>query len=111
MDYLDRRAFLLISGFIFCGFIFFSCATTPHSLASKEKGKLYILCDHDDAQIYIDDRYLGVASSFKKSPITLRVGNHRIEVQKKNYFNSYHDIKIASGMMHRLTIHLQREPL
>lgn len=90
------------------------CAGCSHSGAGATRvramGNLIIDSDPEDAEIYVDDRYIGVVGVLNKSPIAIAEGEHRLEVRRDGYFSSYHEIRVVKGVRQRLRVSLTRVP-
>lgn len=87
------------------------CSHTGTGAArARVVGGLIIDSDPEDAEVYVDDRYVGVVAALKKSPIAIAEGEHRLEIRRDGYFSSYHEIKVVKGVRQRLRVSLTKVP-
>jgi len=85
---------------------------TPGKKALKPRALvgLYIKCQPDDAQIFVDDRYMGTVKGLDKRPLKLGVGLHRLEIRSEGYFTHFAEVKLVHGLKQDLDVKLRKEP-
>jgi hypothetical protein len=69
-----------------------------------------IECEPADAQLYLDDKFLGSVKGLDKRPLMLPEGTHRLEIRKDGYFAHFAEIKVVRGVRQRLRVKLRRVP-
>lgn len=72
-------------------------------------GMLIVRCATADAEIYVDDAYLGSASQLHRGR-RLIAGPHRLEVRRPGYFSAYRDFTIVAGKRYAVRVALQPRP-
>lgn len=87
-----------------------ACAHDRGSRRVRPLGGLVIRCEPADAQIYVDDRYVGVVSGLGGKPLMLPVGVRRVELRSEGYFASYHEVKVVRGVRQQLSVKLREQP-
>lgn len=63
-----------------------------------------------DAEISIDDRYLGPIEGWRERTVPVKPGARRVMVSRDGYLPYLFDLKAESGRMYRLEVDLIRDP-
>lgn len=71
---------------------------------------LHILCQPTEAQIYVDDKYMGTTKGLEKHPLMLSPGMHRVEIRSEGYFAHFAEVELAHGVKQVLKVKLRKEP-
>jgi hypothetical protein len=71
---------------------------------------VHIECEPADAQLYLDDKYLGSVKGLDSKPLMLGEGDHRLEIRKDGYFSHFAEIKVVRGVRQRLKVKLRAVP-
>ena len=74
------------------------------------KGGLIIVCDPADAEVLLNDRFVGVASTFATRPLPLAEGQHRVELRRDGYFSAHFEVRGARGVRQQLDVELRQIP-
>jgi hypothetical protein len=82
----------------------------PRGPQTRPVGGLEIVCEPEDALLYVDDKYLGTASGLKIRPLKLAAGPHRIELRREGYFTHFAEVTITTGVRQKLRVKLRKEP-
>lgn len=82
----------------------------PPGPTMRPAGGLVVICEPQDALIYVDEKYLGATSGLKARPLQLSAGVHRIELRRDGYFTHFAEVTIEPGVRQRLTVKLRKEP-
>jgi hypothetical protein len=81
-----------------------------HDLKLEKTGYLELNIEPQDASVYIDGGFFGVASQFSESqgPIVLESGTHKIEIVKPGFEAFSTDIEISKEKKEKLSIKMKR---
>lgn len=71
---------------------------------------LRITCEPVDAQLFVNDAYMGETKGLDRTPIMLREGVHRIEIRRSGYFSYFATVRVARGVGQGLHVRLRKEP-
>ena len=71
---------------------------------------LHIICEPADAQLYVDDRYMGSTEGLAKRALELSPGVHRIEIRRVGHFAHFAEVTLARGVKQVLKVKMRREP-
>jgi hypothetical protein len=78
-----------------------------HSDLAGQRG-IYLDCDIDGANVFVDDYYLSHALRWKEKAMPLRPGFHRIEVVADGYYTYYGEVTVGEQGFLRVTVRLRR---
>jgi len=84
--------------------------TTPSPKDPRILQGILIVCDPDDALIYVDDKYMGSVKGLDRRPLPVPAGAHRLEIRKDGYFAHFAEVTVAKGVRQRLKVKLRKEP-
>jgi len=88
-----------------------SCGpTVATNLKVRSLAGLVVICDPQDAMIYVDDKYMGSVKGLNRRPLMLSEGLHRVEVRRDGYFAHFAEVKVAKGVRQQLRLKLRKEP-
>lgn len=85
------------------------CPRKP-TLQVRALGGLLLACQPGDAEVYVDDRYLGTVSGLRGKPLALRAGRRRLQLSREGYFDHFAEVSVVKGVRQRLEIKLRRRP-
>ncbi len=87
------------------------CGSAPASaMKPRPLLGLHIQCQPNDAQIFVDDRYMGAVKGLDKDLLKLSPGTHRIEIRRDGYFAHFAEVSLEKGVRQRLEVKLRKEP-
>ncbi len=75
--------------------------------ARASKGVLLIRCVLDNAEVWLDNRYLREVAELKGG-VRLGPGVHRLEVRHVDYHSMYYEVELAPGERKALDVSLAR---
>ena len=78
----------------------------PSEAAPSDAAELQLLVVPEDASVWIDDEFRGVARDLARIP--LPPGRHRIEVVRPGFRTAAQDVDLRSGTATSLRIELER---
>lgn len=89
-----------------------SCSACParRPVTVRALGGLLLDCQPKDAELYVDDRYVGVVRDFGGRAIQLRVGVRRLQLSRDGYFDHFAEVRVVKGVRQKLQIKLRRRP-
>lgn len=67
-------------------------------------------CRPADAEILVNDQYVGLVADFAERPLDLPIGLVRLELRREGYFSSYQQIRVVEGLRQKLSVELTRRP-
>jgi hypothetical protein len=85
-------------------------AVIPSACAHTQaggKGDLHLGCPLPEAEVYVDDFYLGRCALWKKRPLPLKPGFHTIEVRAPGRYPFYGEVEMPAGSERRLDVSLR----
>ncbi len=82
------------------------CYSTQNFGEQREGAYLEIDCTPKDAEIYVDDRYMGIIAYWRKSTVPVRPGARRIQVLYEGYYPYLFDLNAKPGQIYRLKLDL-----
>jgi hypothetical protein len=91
----------LAAGLLFIG----ACA---HTDAAAGKRGIYLDCDVQQANVFVDDYYLQHALNWRAKPMALRPGMHRIEVVADGYYNYYGEVTVGEQGFQTIVVRLRK---
>ncbi len=83
---------------------------SAYRLELEKTGFLALEVIPEDAAIYIDDNFYGIATQFDQSEgsLVLRSGVHKLQVTKPGYETYTKDIDISDGVVEKVVVELKR---
>lgn len=89
-----------------------SCGPSVPNTGAKVRplAGLLVICDPQDAMIYVDDKYMGSVKGLGRRPLMLSDGVHRVEVRRDGYFAHFTEVTVAKGVRQQLKLKLRKEP-
>lgn len=87
-----------------------ACAHGAGRTELRPAGGLVLHCEPPDAEILLDDQYVGTAVGFAGRPIRLPAGLVRLELRREGYFSVYHELRVVEGLRQTLSVQLRRRP-
>ena len=103
-----RIGLMLCIGFSFgCG----SPVEQSRSSANLQRGATLVLMGADpDAEIYLDEKYVGTMGKLRAGRLTIKPGVYRLEVIAPEHYPWRGEVHLAPGEM-RLNVEMLRIPL
>lgn len=87
-----------------------SCGSPlPSDAKARPLSGLLLICEPDDALLYVDDKFMGTVAGLNKRPLALADGLHRIELRRDGYFAHYAEIRVERGVRQKLHVKLRKE--
>ena len=80
------------------------------ALKPRPQAGLHIVCEPDDAQLYVDDQFMGTTKGLGKRPLQLQPGLHRIEIRRVGHFAHFAEVKLVRGVKQVMKVRLRKEP-
>jgi hypothetical protein len=102
------RAAIENSRALILAFLALLCVASCGTAANKPKpasAVLYVLCEVEDAEVWLDSRYLRSVAELKRG-VRLRPGHYRVEVRRSSYHSMYYEISLEAGEKHTLRAEL-----
>ena len=83
---------------------------STYQLELNKTGFLVLQVAPEDASVYIDGNFYGIASQFVESQgsLVLRSGKHRVELAKPGYLTYTKNVKISDGKVEKIIVTLKR---
>lgn len=72
---------------------FAACGAAP----PRPDASLVVKCPDRAAQLYIDERYAGLAAATRAEPLPLAHGAHRLELRSEGKLAAYRDLELKPG--------------
>ncbi|MSP62810.1 MAG: PEGA domain-containing protein [Myxococcales bacterium] len=69
----------------------------PTPTPRTPEATLIIACAIEEAQVYVDEAYVGRAADTRRRPLALGAGPHRIELRADGKFSAYRTVTLARG--------------
>ena len=101
-----------LSALIWLACLAMAACGSPGKPAMKPRPQagLHIVIEPADAQIYVNDRFMGSTKGLAKRPLQLPPGLHRIEIRRVGHFAHFAEVKLARGVKQVLKVRLRKEP-
>jgi hypothetical protein len=77
---------------------------------TRPLGGLLVVCEPAEAEIYVDDRFLGTVAAQRGRPLMLAPGPRRIELRHRGYFAHYAEVELVRGVRQRIEVRLRKRP-
>lgn len=107
----DRRTLTAALVVLVCSALMASCGHSgANNLKVRPLAGLLVICEPQDAMIYVDDKYMGSVKGLNRNPLMLTEGVHRVEVRKDGYFAHFTEVKVVNGVRQQLKLKLRNEP-
>ncbi|MCA9668191.1 MAG: PEGA domain-containing protein [Myxococcales bacterium] len=97
---------------LLCAALCIVCTACPprRPTTVRAVGGVLLDCQPKDAELYVDDRYVGVIKHFRGRAIRLRVGLRRLQLSRDGYFDHFAEVRVVKGVRQKLQIKLRRQP-
>jgi hypothetical protein len=82
----------------------------PGTPPARPLGGLAVACEPDDAQLFVDDRFVGSVASLRQRSLQLPEGLHRIELRRDGFFPHFAEVTTVKGVRQKLEVRLRKEP-
>jgi hypothetical protein len=76
----------------------------------RHVGGVVIDCKPADAEILVNDQYIGTVAQFDERAISLPVGLVRLELRRDGYFSAYRELHVVAGLRQSLSVELRPRP-
>lgn len=104
-----RAAFACVLGLLFA--LVLACAHPQRAALARPFGGLELDCLPQDAEVFVNDQYVGTVEGFAGKPIQVPAGLVRLELRREGYFSAYHELSVTPGTQQSLSVSLRRRPL
>ena len=81
----------------------------PTPQGPEDLSLLEISCEPPDAEIHVDDRYMGTLQQWRGGVVPLKPGAHRVEVSREGFLPYRLDLRAETGRRYHLQLDLIRD--